>query len=228
MGGRTLTLAIATLLVACQTPQLESETADKSAASSLLATRAAEKTSAAVEAVPAPARVTILKSETILPLVFGTGLEVRADAARFIVPGEMLVAAKVSRPRAEVRSGPGAQFDLEEFVLTQGTSVLLFDRVGVWQKVFVPGNGRRGWVHHQTLAEGEALKDPVTLEVEDLPTLLATKPIAAARSFPEREPVKVEIPKGAMFRSVSYHGDAALVVVPGTDSVMWVSRKDVQ
>jgi hypothetical protein len=68
----------------------------------------------------------------------------------------------------------------------------------------------------------------VTLDTRNLPTVLAIHPIDAAQSYPDADPVKVAIPTGAMFRSLMFNGTAALVVLAETNSVMWVSRKDVQ
>ncbi len=182
---------------------------------------------AAAPVAPAATPGTIL-SKTILPEAFARELPAGENPGTITVPGEMLRVSAVARPRAEVRSGPGAQFDLEEFVLEQGDPVVLFDRIGVWQKVLAIGTWKKGWVHAATLAAPEARKDALTLETRLLPTVLAMHPIDAAKRYPEGTAINVVIPKGAMFRSLMFNGAAALVMLPETNSVMWVSRKDVK
>lgn len=165
-----------------------------------------------------------LLEKTVLPKGFAREIA----AGRITIPGDMISVSAVTRPRAEVRSGPGAQFDLEEFVLEQGTPVVLFDRFGVWQKVLAIGSWKRGWVHAATLGDAVKRREPLTLETKLLPTVLALRPIEVAKTYPEGNPLKVDVPKGALFHSLMFSGPTALVVLPETNSVMWVSRKDVQ
>jgi SH3-like domain-containing protein len=179
-------------------------------------------------AAPVAVRVppAVLQPTTVVPENFAR--ELSGPTSALVVPAQMLRTSAIARPRAEVRSGPGAQFDIEEFVLEQGTTVILFDKIGVWQKVLAIGSWKKGWVHQATLAAPEPREGAVTLDAQLLPTVMATHSIDAVKRYPDGAPVKVRIPTGAMFRSLSFDGAAALVVLPETNSVMWVSRKDVQ
>ena len=62
----------------------------------------------------------------------------------------------------------------------------------------------------------------------ELPTVLAIKPVEGARAFPSREIHRVAIPKGTMFHALINEGDETLVWLMDTNSVVWLSTKDVQ
>lgn len=220
----SIALALVSLLgaLACQTAEQEQAAVGARAHGSSLGSSKGSRGAAAL------ADRGTLQPKTILPDTFDHALTPEKASQTITVPGAMLRTSQISRPRAEVRSGPGTQFDLEEFVLEQGAPVLLFDKIGVWQKVLVVGTWKKGWVHTATLAPSEPRKAALTLEARLLPTVSAMHPIDGAKRFPDEAAIKVEIPKGTMFRSLMFNGHAALVVLPETNSVMWVSRKDVQ
>jgi hypothetical protein len=165
---------------------------------------------------------------TVLPISFEHSRGVVDGPMPAVVPKDMLAIAEVVRPSAEVRAGPGPQFELTDVVLPQGAKVLAFAQIGVWQQVIVPGRWIRGWIHRQALSQPKANDQAVALDLARLPTVLALHPVDSAQSFPDQSPLKVAIPKGAMFRSLMLGANGALVWLPDTNSVMWISRKDVQ
>lgn len=181
---------------------------------------------------PAVAEGVTVRGETVLPAAFTAALDPAAAPGDLSIPGSMLSYAEVTRPRAQVRAGPGTQFEVEDQVLAQGTEVLVLKASGVWRKVLVPGTWRKGWVHHQALAArpfGDAAANrALTIDASVLPTVLAVRPIGEALTYPAKASVKVAIPKGAMFRSLMDDDSATLVLLPETNSVLWISRKDVQ
>lgn len=194
-------------LVACQTTEAEPKVAKRS------------KPKAVVSEV--------LKAETDLPEAFGKPLSA-SKSGLVQVPSGMLLVSEIARPRAELRTGPGIQFELADKILTQGTKVLVFMKVGVWSKIIVPGSWQQGWVHGQTLAEAKPNDRAMTIDMNRLPTVLALRPIDQVETYPAQAKVPVAIPKGAMFRSLRFAENEALIWLPDTNSVMWMSRKDVQ
>jgi hypothetical protein len=164
---------------------------------------------------------------TVLPPLFARGLPPRGPS-RAVVPAFMVMESKVQRPRAELRAGPGAQFELSDQVLPQGTRVLLFDRVGVWQKVLVVGTWQKGWVHSQALEPGVPNSRPIAVDMSRLPTVIAVNDISAGQAFRSLAPVKVAIPRGAQFRTLRIADGGTLVWLPQTNSTVWISGKDVQ
>ncbi len=168
-----------------------------------------------------------IRPETDLPTAFGKPLA-EHKAGLVSVPKGMLLVSQVTRPRAEVRGGPGIQFDLADQILDQGTKVLVFMRHGVWLKIMVPGTWQSGWVHSQALAEPKPSQSSITVDGDRLPTVLALHPVDTVSTFPAQAQVPVSIPKGAMFRSLLFAENDALIWLPDTKSVMWMSRKDVQ
>lgn len=170
---------------------------------------------------------TAVKAATVLPATFGTKLETK-DGPLILVPTGMLAVAKVSRPRAEVRSGPGVQYELADKVLPLGTSVMVFDKVGVWQKVVVMKTSQTGWIHSQALTEPRSSDVPMRVDVRRLPTVLALHDVDSVQSFPALDVLAAKVPRGVMFRTLRYADNGTLVWLPETASVMWMSRKDVQ
>lgn len=170
-----------------------------------------------------------LKAATIVPEAFlpiGAARPGQSVAAR--VPKNMVAISAVIRPRAEVRLGPGSQFELTNLLLPEGSRVLVFQQIGVWRQVLVPPQWQRGWIHYQALSPPKLNLRPVDIDLKRLPTVLALRSVLKAQSFPEQKPLKVEVPKGSMFHSLQISAQAALVWLPETNSVMWLSRKDVQ
>jgi hypothetical protein len=168
-----------------------------------------------------------VKARTEVPTAFAAKLP--KDAERWIlVPVGMVSVAEVSRPRAEVRSGPGTQFELADKVLAVGTPVLTFEKVGVWRKVVAMRTSQTGWVHEQALTEPQANTVPMRVDARRLPTVLAIRDVKEVQAFPDRDARAANVPRGAMFRTLRYEGGGTLVWLPETASVMWMSRKDVQ
>lgn len=168
-----------------------------------------------------------IQPETIVPAVFSRSLG-DVGTHRLVIPATMLAVTAVARPRAELRAGPGVQFELGDALLTQGTELICFGRVGVWQRVLVPGTWQRGWVHHQSLSAPKPSEHPMTVPNDLLPTVQTLRPIESVMSYPTKQPLKVGIPHGAMFRTLTQNGNKYLVWLQDTNSVMWIARKDVQ
>lgn len=167
-------------------------------------------------------------ANTIIPETFNGSLPSSSEQKPRAIPKSMLALAEIARPRAEVREGPGAEFMLQDDLLTQGTQILVFSRVGVWLKVLVPGSGQKGWVHRQAVSSVRPSDHTVNLDMNRLPTVLAIREVEMAKTFPGQADVRVNIPKGAMFRSLMENDWGTLVWLAETNSVMWMARKDVQ
>jgi hypothetical protein len=177
---------------------------------------------------PPPPRVLALQEKTELPNAFATELRADADVTLTVPPG-MLLVATVARPRAELRQGPGGQFELADVVLAKNTPVVVLERVGVWCKVLTQGRSPvGGWAHEQALGEVALSRAPIRLDAARLPTVLATRLVPSVEAYPGRTPLATAIPRGALFRSLVVGEVDALVWLPETNSVMWISRKDVQ
>lgn len=169
-----------------------------------------------------------VSATTIVPDKFDTRLdEVGQQGLRF-VPKAMLAVAEVIRPRAELREGPGAAFMLNDAMLLHGTELLVLARIGVWLKVLVPGQWQKGWVHRQAVSEVRPNDRPMQIEMGSLPTVLTLRNVDVVRSYPTQRELRVEIPRGSMFRALMENDWGTLVWLPETNSAMWMARKDVQ
>ena len=165
--------------------------------------------------------------KTVLPTDFKSTLDMPLTKL-ILVPVGMLSVSEVTRPRAELRSGPGAQFEVSDEVLPTGTPVMVFNLVGVWRKVVVMEDGKTGWVHAQALAQPRLNRVPMRVDARRLPTVLATREVETIKEFPGQTSRTAKVPRGAMFRSLMVNEVGTLVWLPETASVMWMSRKDVQ
>jgi SH3-like domain-containing protein len=175
----------------------------------------------------APAAVS-LRADTVLPKAFERTLPAEPQGP-VVVPAGLLLVSSVVRPRAEVRSGPGIQYELADNVLEQGAKVLTFARVGVWQKVVVIGTWQKGWVHSGALSAQAPSAAPLTVDMRRLPTVTVVHDVETVQAYRvANPPLKVAIPRGAQFRSLRLAAADTLVWLPQTNSVMWMSRKDVQ
>jgi hypothetical protein len=150
-----------------------------------------------------------------------------------LVPAGAASLSQVIRPRAEVRVGPGPQFDLADEILEQGTQVVVFDARGVWRKA-VPLTRlttlplRGGWVHEKALAPPFPNREALAVDRRLLPTVIAVRDVPSARTFPAKAQVATAVPRGTLFRALSFAASDVLVWVPETNSMMWISGKDVQ
>ena len=229
----TWRIAAAAALGLALTSACQTSSASAPALPAVAAPRSAPRSVAPIAAVRArtelPGRIAMAPRGALLASVPTAPQRGLADAPQpVVVLRHMIALSEVVRPHADVRSGPGAQFELTDVVLPQGAKVLVFAQVGVWQQVVVPGRWQRGWVHKQALGAARLNDQTLALDLSKLPTVLAVHPVDTAAAFPDQAPLKVAIPKGEMFRSLMMNGSDALVWLPETRSVMWLSRKDVQ
>lgn len=165
---------------------------------------------------------------TIIPSKFDARSSASANQGLRTVPRSMLAVAEVTRPRAELREGPGSAFMLNDAMLLQGTEVLVFAKVGVWLKVLVPGQWQKGWVHRQAVSDVRPNDRAMQIDIASLPTVLTLRDIDLVRSYPTQRELRVEIPKGLMFHTFMENDWGTLVWLPETNSAMWMARKDVQ
>jgi hypothetical protein len=191
----------------------------------LVACSTANPASMTPEGAPEP--TSRLSDVTVLPPSFAKALPPE-DGGLATVPAFMLMVSAVARPKAELRAGPGPQYELADSLLPQRTPVLLYTRFGVWQKVVVLGTWQRGWVHAGAL--GPAAPNPrrLVVDLRRLPTVIVAHDVETVQAFRSLAPLHAAIPRGAQFRSLRIADGGTLVWLPQTNSTMWLSRKDVQ
>ena len=167
-----------------------------------------------------------LQSLTVLPTRFSSKLP-DEPAAKALVPPQMLLISQVIRPRAEMRLGPGTQYELQDAPLDRGVDAIVLGQHGVWLKILPVISGASGWVHSQALSRPRLNGQPFSISLQRLPTIQVVHDTNLVWDFPNSKQRRVMIPRGAMFRQLRLNGKGALVWLPETNSVMWLSRKDV-
>ena len=167
-----------------------------------------------------------LQASTVLPTRFSSSLSAE-PAAKAVVPPQMLLISQVIRPRAEMRVGPGTQYELLDATLDRGVDAIVLAQHGVWLKILPVISGASGWVHRQALSRPRLNTQPFSMSLQRLPTIQVVHDTNLVWDFPYSKQRHVMIPRGAMFRQLRLNGKGALVWLPETNSVMWLSRKDV-
>lgn len=181
---------------------------------------------AACSHAPAPPEPRVIRSQTVLPTHFRKTEARDSGRGRILIPKGVIRMSRITRPRAEMRDGPGTRYAIKSRLLPRGTEVMSFDQIGVWKKVFLPDSGVSGWVHHRTL--GAATKDDklIELKLENLPRVFLANQIQEGFEFGTMKKVKIRIPKGAVFHTLNRTRDKILVLLNSTGSVMWIPGKD--
>ncbi len=169
-----------------------------------------------------------IKSKSDIPESYDKASKRFNEASQLILPQRTLLVSRVARPKAELRRGPGIQFKLVDAILSNKETVYLFERVGVWQKVYEPLRKVQGWVHHKVLDESVGNSKVVSLDVAQLPTVFAMTNIESVYSFPQKERFSLHIPKGAIFKSLATTEFGTLVWLHQNDTVMWIQGKAVR
>jgi hypothetical protein len=146
-----------------------------------------------------------------------------------VAPTGTLRISKVTRPRAEMREGPGVSFALVDRILEEGDRVIVFEQHGVWAKVITVGRWEPGWLHTHTLSIPRLNKQAMTVDFSKFPTVLAVKPLDRALAFKEQESeVQVAIPKGKLFKALQVTEDKTLIWIAEKNAMVWIKGKDMQ
>ena len=170
----------------------------------------------------------IVKQSTVLPGQFVRGVGEETTQTEVLqIPGSLIRMARVIRPQAELREGPGTQFPLNDELLRHGDRIFVFDQLGVWQKVIVEKTGQRGWLHNKTIEENR-LVGTVAVPRLKVPTVIVLETISQAYQYPDEKPVEVKIPRGAVFYTFRRELDKRLVWIAETNSVIWLPERNVR
>ena len=173
--------------------------------------------------------------KTIVPpemLVNATRIQKNSPSPTIIEPIQvapgLLLLSEIIRPRAYLRQGPGTHYEVGDQILAKGSRVIVQAQVGIWRKVQVMADGRVGWLHSKSVSDPVLNKSFIRVESKSLPTVSTIRPVGMAESFPERERIAVSIPKGTVFSSLRMSQEGILVLLPPTQSVLWLSKKDAK
>lgn len=160
----------------------------------------------------------------------GSVADLNHHAKMAIAPAGTLRISKVSRPRAEMREGPGINFALTDRILEEGSPVIVFEQHGVWVKVISMANWEGGWIHGQTITQPKLNKKSVAVNLSMFPTVLAVKPVSEAMKFASNESVQLReaIPRGKMFRALQVTNEKTLIWMPESNAIFWIAGKDMQ
>lgn len=164
-------------------------------------------------------------------LIAGNTLEKMSAKARLsskiIIPRKLFQLYHVSRPRAELRVGPGPQFSILPKILEQGTLLIQIGHHGKWKKIIVPQENLTGWIHSKLMEPDQSQASPLTIPLQALPTVFSTKRRTRAFAYDTNKSITLKIPKGSVFHMISQDQHRVLAILESTQSVIWLSKKDV-
>lgn len=141
---------------------------------------------------------------------------------------ETVKVLRISRNRAELRKGPGTNYEIQDEILKNGETCLLLEEMGVWRKILPltdEGTKKTGWVHKKTISVDNSV-DKISINLNKLPAVVAIKRVNKIFSYSKMEQIKVDIPKGTAFVALQKHKWRTLVWLPQTNSLAWVSQRD--
>jgi SH3-like domain-containing protein len=167
-----------------------------------------------------------VQASTVLPhsRIIETQSDVPAD---LVVAPYVVMTSRVARPRAEMRVGPGSQFELLDLFLSRDTEVVILSQHGVWRKILPIHDGPVAWVHNQALSRAKLNTHSIHLRSQRLPVVQVVHATDKVWLYGKNSLASAQVPRGSMFRTLRLTDHGALVWLAETNSVVWLSRKDV-
>lgn len=150
------------------------------------------------------------------------------DRQQMVIEPGMATLAKIVRNRAELREGPGANFKVKNQLLHQDETVITFNVHGAWYKVLSLSKGHSGWVHFKVLGPSFTNPSPISVSLNQLPTIFSIKPVEMVRTFPRSLPMRVSIPKGQAFLALKMNKGRTLVWSQANNTVFWLNYQDAR
>jgi hypothetical protein len=165
----------------------------------------------------------IVAEKTVLPKTFD-----QVDPTKKILASDDLVdIASIGRKTAELRQGPGIEYPLVDQPLKMGDPVVLYQKIGNWQKIISPYKDIIGWVHVKTLSSSQKGEKLIELDTAKLPRIFAVRDISVAWDQQDRK-LQVDIKKGSSFSALKQTDHLVLVFLPQTNSAIWLRQRDAQ
>lgn len=167
-----------------------------------------------------------VQAATVLPKsrIIDATRDVPAD---LVVAPYVVMTSRVARPRAEVRVGPGSQFELLDHFLSRDTEVVILSQHGVWRKILPIHDGPVAWVHSQALSRAKLNTHSIHLRSQRLPVVQVVHDTDKVWLYGRNALAAAQVSRGTMFRTLRLTDHGALVWLAETNSVVWLSRKDV-
>ncbi len=167
-----------------------------------------------------------VQATTVLPRTKIIGVQADEPADLVVAP-YVVMTSRVARPRAEMRVGPGSQFELLDDFLLKDAEVVILGQHGVWRKVLPIHDGPVAWVHNQALSRAKLNTHSIHLRSQRLPVVQVAHNTDKVWLYGKNSLASAQVSRGTMFRTLRLTDQGALVWLVETNSVVWLSRKDV-
>ena len=160
------------------------------------------------------------------PLVFAKKTTI--STSEIELPKGTVMVAVVTRPRAELRVGPGSTFILGNSILVKGTNLVVISRKKPWVKVYVPGLKKTAWTHSGYLSPSEPNGSQRTISVAAFSVVFALNKIEYAFEYPSGKRIKVMIPKGRGFAKIREDKKRVLIYAGEAGGLLWLGANAVR
>lgn len=170
--------------------------------------------------------ILLVDSETKLPDLFRQASTGEVEK-KIRLPSGMLSISNISRRVAELREGPGVQFEIIPQILLKDTPVFETNRIENWVKVVAPTKDISGWLHKDTLQSMRTFDRSFDVRVELLPKVFLAKEIDRIEKFRTSEKIFKRLPKGTFFYKLKEEKSRVLVIIIETNSLAWLNRSDL-
>ena len=145
-----------------------------------------------------------------------------------LIETQLLDIYKIVRPTVEMRDGPGLNYPLDANLLQEGDLVVKIADHGIWRKVLVLTSGEKAWVHYRTIKAYRPSKKYISMKLNHIPRVFVSGPISHAIDFSTGQKRPWSPAKGRPFPVLQKRGKLTLVYLPETNSLAWLTSRDVQ
>jgi len=134
---------------------------------------------------------------------------------------------KVIRRVADLRIGPGIEFNLQDWNFAHGDAVVILEKSNQWFKVSSLDGKKFGWIHKKTLSEqklsSKSKNEELNVRVESkvFPTVFAATRVQQVYSYLKKETIQLEIPRGTSLKMLREENGRKLLWLAQHNIVFW-------
>lgn len=145
------------------------------------------------------------------------------DVETFILARNLIEMRTVKRISADLRIGPGVEFNLADEVLNHGETVVVLERSAQWLKVATTDAKKLGWVHKLALGDQKIRSsESVHLDSKIFPTVFAATRVQHVYSYSKKEKIQIDISRGVACKMLREENGKKLLWLSQLNLLFWV------
>jgi hypothetical protein len=162
-----------------------------------------------------------------LPSAFDPDATDRTRRGSFRFPPNTLDMARITRPSAEMRSGPGPSFQVLPNLLTSNDDIIALHQSDSWIFGQVPASGVAGWIVGDAINLRGKNPSELVIPAAVLPKIFAKVAIKEALDA-EKRVIHTDIPEGTVFKGCGVSDRHVLAVVVETGGLLWLPKSQIR